>query len=154
MFQKIGAFILMGISLACHTTNNSVPSATTTEINSFSGISINARYTTYNSAMGKGKGLLFTFDVKAPDTVRQHLKVDSIVLGGTALPIKITNPNKLVIESNYFKPKSEPSVEDPNPAQTVDPLIDKHQFYPAHCYVTYNNISYPILIDTIIFQKQ
>ena len=154
MFEKISTFILMGMSLACHTTTNSVHCGTPTEINSVLGISVNAHYTAYNSAMGKGKGLLFTFEVNASDSVRQHLKVDSIVLGGISLPMNTISPNPLVIESNYFKPKSEPSVENPNPAKTVDPLIDKHQFYPAHFYVTYNTISYPILIDTIIFQKQ
>ncbi len=146
-------FIFVVTSLACHTTNKQVSETQSTLGTEVPDIQIQARYHSYTSAMGKGKGVLFTFNLTATDTIIQQMVVDSILLNGRSLPFKITKQTPLVIESNYYKLLPEPSVENPNPVKSVDSLIDLHQFYPAHIFITLNHHSYPLMIDTIILQK-
>lgn len=150
--NRILLFFYIGMSWACSTTNKQVSDTQSVDESPVPKVSIKASYNTYTSAMGKGKGIVFNFEVMDADSIHEQLVVDSIILGGKALPFRVTKHRPLVIESNYYKLNPEPSVDTPKPIKPVDTLIDLHQFYPAQLFVSRNHISYPITIDTIIFK--
>ncbi len=90
-------------------------------------VAVSAQYQKYQTAMGKGKGIVFQINLIS----KQDLKLDSVVIGGKNMVFTATVGKSLTYEVNYAINKAEPSAEQPNPQLVQDPIIDEKQFQPA-----------------------
>ncbi len=90
-------------------------------------VAVSAQYQKYQTAMGKGKGMVFQINLISKLT----LKVDSVVIGGKNMVFTALVGKPSIYEVNYVINKAEPSVEQPNPRLGKDPIIDEKQFQPA-----------------------
>lgn len=116
-------------------------------------ISVHCTYSPYNTAMGKGKGILFAIEL-LKDTVGVEIpKVDSLVIGGINLPFVVKSNDPFILEANYLKHVTEPSVENPNPSQKKDPIADDKAFEPAWLILSQQGTTYRLPIDYIYLKQ-
>lgn len=116
-------------------------------------ISVHCTYSPYNTAMGKGKGILFAIEL-LKDTVGVEIpKVDSLVIGGINLPFIVKSNDPFILEANYLKQIPEPSVENPNPSQKRDPIADDKAFEPAWLILSHQGTTYKLPIDYIYLKQ-
>jgi hypothetical protein len=107
-------------------------------------VTVSAQYQKYQTAMGKGKGMVFQINIIS----KQELKVDSVVIGGKSMVFNALVGKPSSYEVNYAINKPEPSAEQPNPRLVQDPIIDEKQFQPAWVSIQIEGKSHriPLLI--------
>jgi hypothetical protein len=111
---------------------------------------INATYTPYITAMGKGKGVIFR--VKISNINFDNFSVDSFIINNKSLPFtQNSNDSFVAIESNYFKRIESPSnaVDSKNNVvkEIDDSIITDQNFYPAWVIVSNNNEKFKLIIE-------
>lgn len=113
---------------------------------------INATYTPYITAMGKGKGVIFR--VKISNISLDKFSIDSFIINNKFLPFtQNSNDSFVEIESNYFKRTESPEMNVDSKNKVIkeidDSIIINQNFYPAWVIVTNNNQKIKLNIDKI-----
>lgn len=129
------AFALISLSCGCRA--KKVKQTTKEEKPSIAPFQVKATYSTYQAAMGSGKGLLFNIQIISD----QQVHIDSLIIGGKAMNYSMLNTNPLTLESNYFISRPEPSEENPNPKLPADAMIDQQEFNPAYLILKGNKLA-------------
>lgn len=111
---------------------------------------INATYTPYVTAMGKGKGVILK--VKITNTNFDQLSVDSFIINNKSLPFtQNSNDSFVAIESNYFKRIESPEMNVDSKNKVIkeidDPIITDQNFYPSWVIITSKNKKIKLIIE-------
>lgn len=111
---------------------------------------INATYTPYVTAMGKGKGIIFR--VKISNISFDQWSVDSFIINNKSLPFtQNSNDSFVAIESNYFKSTESPEmyVDSKNKVlkEIDDAIIKDQNFYPSWVIITSKNKKIKLIIE-------
>ncbi len=98
----------------------------------------NATYTAYNTAMGKGKGIIFRFVLANKNN--EDVCIDSIYINNKLMPfVTKKNGNDLAVEINYLVNKNEPMLQANGSTSKVLDIDDKiinRLFYPSWIIIT------------------
>lgn len=113
---------------SCSCKSKKIKEATNQQSINVEALQVKASYTSYQAAMGSGKGLLFNIQI----ITDQQVGIDSLIIGGKAMNYTLLNNNPITLESNYFVSRPEPSEANPNPKLPNDALIDQKEFNPAY----------------------
>jgi len=110
---------------------------------------INATYTPYVTAMGKGKGVIFR--VKISNINFDQWSVDSFIINNKSLPFtQNSNDSFIAIESNYFKQIESPEMNIDSKNKVVkeidDSIITDQNFYPSWVVITSQNKKIKLII--------
>jgi hypothetical protein len=130
--KQIIIFLLVFFCVSCVSNNK-------TQNNNLS-IKLVAHYSTYVTAMGKGKGIIFKINIS--NIVAENFKIDSFYVNGKPMDfvINLKNENQFELESNYLKSIEEPGFstdsKDNQGNEIKDELIVNQQFYPSWIVVT------------------
>ncbi|MCX6185427.1 MAG: hypothetical protein NTU43_00325 [Bacteroidetes bacterium] len=108
----------------------------------------NTTYTCYNTAMGKGKGIIFRFQILRQNTrLNNKITIDSFYVNSIAIPFLTRRDGySFSIEANYLKNISEPIIDTKTPSTFQDDIISKHKFKPSWVLLTINDHREKILI--------
>ena len=112
---------------------------------------LDAQYSTYVIAMGKGKGIIFKINIS--NIVSANFHVDSLYVNGKPMNFTINKKNEkqFELEANYFKSVQEPGFshdsKDNQIKEIADELIVNHQFYPSWIVVTNKHQKIKLTID-------
>ncbi len=112
---------------------------------------LDAKYSTYLTAMGKGKGIIFKINISNIASV--NMQIDSFYVNGKLMEFVINKKNEtlLELEANYLKSVQEPGfstdLKDNQVKEITDDLIVNHQFYPSWIIVTNNHQKIKLNID-------
>lgn len=130
--KQIIIFLLVCIFFSCGSKNK--------KQNSSQSFKLVAHYSTYVTAMGKGKGIIFKINIS--NIVAKNFKIDSFYVNGKPMDfaINLKNENQFELESNYLKSIEEPGFstdsKDNQGNEIKDELIVNQQFYPSWIVVT------------------
>lgn len=98
---------------------------------------IKPTFTCYNTAMGKGRGIIFRFQVSSPN--KKKLRIDSLYINSMSLPFFVKKMgNTFFVEANYLKNINEPILDYSGNKDQEDAIVLKHQFNPAWIVVNVN----------------
>lgn len=111
---------------------------------------INATYTPYVIAMGKGKGVIFR--VKISNINFDQWSVDSFIINNKPLPFtQNSNDSFVAIESNYFKRIETPEMNVDSKDKVIkeidDSIIIYANFYPSWVIITSKNKKIKLIIE-------
>jgi hypothetical protein len=141
--KRIVIFLLVCLLIGCVTKHR-------TQNNIFS-FKIEAQYTPYITAMGKGKGIIFKINIS--NIASANLQIDSLYVNGKAMNFVIKKKNETLfeLEANYLKTVQELGFLNDSKNNQVneikDELIVNHQFYPSWIVVINNHQKINILIE-------
>lgn len=116
-------------------------------------VTIHCTYTQYNTAMGKGRGMLFIVEMYKDTAGVEFPRIDSLVIGGKNLPFIVKTEQHLILEANYLQNETAPAVGEVTPAPAKDPFFDDKNFDPAWLMVTYKGKQQKLIID-YVYHKQ
>jgi hypothetical protein len=136
-YSKLFLLTFAFISLSCGCRSKKVKQTTKEEKPSIAPIQVKATYSSYQAAMGSGKGLLFNIQIISD----QQVHIDSLIIGGKAMNYSMLNTNPITLESNYFISRPEPSEANPNPKLPADAMIDQQEFNPAYLILKGNKLA-------------
>lgn len=141
--KQIIIFLLVCIFFSCGSKNK--------KQNSSQSFKLDAQYSTYVTAMGKGKGIIFKINIS--NIVAANFQLDSFYVNGKPMNFTINkkNENQFELEANYLKSIEEPGFttnsKDNQAKEITDELIVTHQFYPSWILVSNNNQKIKLIID-------
>jgi hypothetical protein len=101
---------------------------------------LDANYSNYVTAMGKGKGVLFKINIS--NILTENFQIDSFYVNGNPINFVINKKNETLfeLEANYLKSIEElgfsTDSKDNQAKELTDDLILNHQFYPSWIVVT------------------
>ncbi len=130
--KQIIIFLLVCLFFSCFSKNKIQ--------NSNQSFKLDAQYSTYVTAMGKGKGMIFKINIS--NIVAANLQIDSFYVNGKPMEFVVNKKNEtlLELEANYLKSIEEPGFstdsKDNQAKEITDDLIFNHQFYPSWIVVT------------------
>jgi hypothetical protein len=130
--KQIIIFLLVYFFISCVSKNKTQ--------NNNQSIKLDAKYSTYVTAMGKGKGVLFKINIS--NILTENFQIDSFYVNGKPMEFIVNKKNEtlLELEANYLKSIEEPGFstdsKDNQAKELTDDLILNHQFYPSWIVVT------------------
>ncbi len=113
---------------------------------------VKANFLAYQTAMGKGKGIIFRLTI-SNSNLKNDFTIDSFYVHNKSLPFIIKKiKNGMTLESNYLLSKPEPSLSSDtkkteNIIQNNDVIIDKHLFTPSWVIINHEGKTNKILIN-------
>jgi hypothetical protein len=112
---------------------------------------LDANYSNYVTAMGKGKGVLFKINIS--NILTENFQIDSFYVNGNPINFVINKKNETLfeLEANYLKSIEElgfsTDSKDNQVNDKTDDLILNQQFYPSWIVITINHKKIKLIID-------
>ncbi len=95
---------------------------------------ISATFSSYQSAFGKGRGIIFS--VHLPENFSKQYIIDSFYLSGKAIPFTIRNMgNESFLEANYYVAQVSETVNgkmNDSKNNSNDSILTDGKFYPSY----------------------